>query len=236
MVARSGQIALACRIEYPKAPRGRSPDGKLRNLPKIPRCQPCAVLAARKIWEAWPDALLNSGVKNRKLPRQIAVDCKSLTPTFARGQVDACPATFAVIGPSQLAHTPLNSRWIAEPTPKGSTKPTKPGTMRTTHAGIATWPSPTVTIPAIVPRAVVFVCGANNAVSIAAVVSGSVAVRRGVPAIISRGIPAIVAVPRSAVVTVARAIGGGRYSTNHRTGNGSACETGTPTTPPRLSW
>src|ERR1700724_441206 len=83
--------------------------------------------------------------------------------------------------------------------------------------------SPTVTIPAIVPTAVVCVCGANNAVtrSISAVVCGSVAVRWGVPAVISRGIAAIVAVPRSAVVTVARAIGvgAGRYSTDHRTSN-----------------
>jgi hypothetical protein len=66
--------------------------------------------------------------------------------------------------------------------------------------------SPTVSIPHITPRAVVCT-------------------------------PTVIVI-RSAVVTIAGAMGGdaGHYSTDHRTSNYSACGTGTPTAPPRLSW
>jgi hypothetical protein len=91
MVARSGKLALACRTEYPKAPKGKSPDGKLRKTyEKSLNAGQGSFWRSDKIWEGWPDALLNSGVvQNRKLqstaimepqPRltgivKIAVDC-----------------------------------------------------------------------------------------------------------------------------------------------------------------
>jgi hypothetical protein len=63
MVARSGKSALACWIEYPKAPKGRLPDGKLlKTYQKSLNAAHASFWRPSKIWEAWPDALLNSGV------------------------------------------------------------------------------------------------------------------------------------------------------------------------------
>jgi hypothetical protein len=107
--------------------------------------------------------------------------------------------------------------------------------------------SPAITIPAIIPRAVVRVCGTKNAPVLGTIVGGSVVARpvsavigRGVAvAVVRRSVPAVVSRGIAAIVTV-RAIGvsAGRYTTDHRASNESARETGTPTptTPPSLSW